>query len=293
MTTDEKLDALNIHKENARVLAKRRELSDKQRKIVIAEIASLLADTLPSRSPKEIWGEFNKAIDNLSGEEKIIFCREFVATKERMHALQSIIHDSAESIAPAGSHGKMAYVKNTYNSSAFDSFAAHISHAKSVVAPSFSASCEKVADGECEFCILPTENSEDGKLLAFYSLIDRYDLQICAVCDIEDEQSRTVRYALLRKELPETQEKNRQREYILEFSIISENGDFLTDMLSATNECRAELVSFDFLPMQYDINLKKYLFLFKLNFEDALPLIAFLALNYHNYTPVGFYPNAE
>ncbi len=293
MAINERLDEINIHKENVRIISKRRDLSCEQRKIAIAEIASLLANEITKITPADIWNQFIEAVEDLGGDEKIILCRELIATKERIQVIQTIIHNVADSIPPAGAHGKVAYVKNIYNSSAFDEFAMRISHAKPIVTQSFAASCEKVADGECEFCILPIENSEDGKLLAFYSLIDRYDLQICAVCDIEDEQSRTVRYALLRKEIPEMQERNKQREYMLEFSIISENGDFLSHMLSATEECSAELLAFDFLPMQYDVNLKKYLFLFKLKFEDALPLIAFLAFNYHNYTPVGFYPNIE
>ena len=60
--------------------------------------------------------------------------------------------------------------------------------------------CEEVRSGLCEYCILPLENTHSGRLTVFTRLILRYDLQVVAVCDLENgaAEGQITRFALLR-----------------------------------------------------------------------------------------------
>lgn len=88
--------------------------------------------------------------------------------------------------------GKISYMRNKFTEKAFDKFAKVIDDAKLSHADSFEGSCMDVYNGICEYCILPTENSSDGKLSAFYKLIEKYDLHIAASTVIQDEETSTI-----------------------------------------------------------------------------------------------------
>jgi hypothetical protein len=64
--------------------------------------------------------------------------------------------------------------------------------------------CAKVSGGQCEYCLLPIEGSEGGRLHSFLHLIEKYDLKIAAVCDVSVRSgidSPKTRFALLRRSM--------------------------------------------------------------------------------------------
>ncbi len=282
-------DALKIFSNNANTIFERKNALQEQLNITLSALAKELI-----RSSSDIPQNTLKHFSYLSGAKypqgKIILLHELLKNKDTEKLLKESASLPSERNVSAGSHGKIAFVKNEYNLLAFDIFNKDIPHAKPVTFPSFSEACISVSDGECEFCILPIQNSRDGKLLSFYSLLDKYDLKIYSVCGIEDEQSRSVLYGLISKELCFSQKGFKgQERLLLEFSLIFENGEFMRELLDVANEIGAVLLNFNFCPVSYDANQNKYFFTFDVPTTELLTLVCYLAFEYHSYTTIGFY----
>ncbi len=65
----------------------------------------------------------------------------------------------------------------------------------------FSSVCEAVHDQHADMCILPIENSVDGRLTGFYNLISKYELFTVSVCDVMNyDTSVRTRFSLLSSE---------------------------------------------------------------------------------------------
>jgi hypothetical protein len=139
---------------------------------------------------------------------------------------------------------------------------------------------------------LPIENSVDGKLFGFYSLIDRFELKICSVCDIEGEGDSRIRYALAGKNCREPS-KNflKTAGFILEFFVLDSGNGLLDGLFEAAGECNADLLSIDVRPVPYDSQLKKFFLGFRIGGKDAMLFCTLLALYYDSYSPIGLYLN--
>jgi hypothetical protein len=196
---------------------------------------------------------------------------------------------SGEEIS-AGSHGKVAIVRNSYNEYAFSRISRVITHPKEVFVSSFTSACEEVYDGRCEFCILPVESSQSGRLFSFYSMLDRYELRICASCELEsdDGSEGSVKYALIGRALPDRIAKNSS--WSFEFSVISDGGRVLSDISGVSEIFGARLIKIDSLPVEYDGRLQKYYFTFGLPETSIAAFDLFLENEYARYDAVGLYP---
>ena len=92
--------------------------------------------------------------------------------------------------------GRVAFSESNMLTSAFEEFRKSDGMLSASYVRSFSDACEDVYSGECEWCILPIENSRDGALLSVYNLIEKYELCISKVCVINNEEL-TTKFALL------------------------------------------------------------------------------------------------
>ncbi len=191
--------------------------------------------------------------------------------------------------AQPGSHGKISYVRNKYNDVAFENFSFIIRNAKFSYAPSFASACEDVISGVCEYAILPIENSSDGRLFGFYSLLDRYELHICATTSLEtnEDNASSIRFALIGKNAPEKIENDALCNF--EFSIARENGKRLAELLQAAYEFSAFPQKTDTISLEYDHDLYKHYLTFSIPCEEAYAFALYLSFEYPNYTPIGFY----
>lgn len=285
MLKDERLKILS---ENIGVFTSRTDIPFEQRKLTLSHIASILCESYSNLSLKELDSIYKEITPDASGEEKILLYKE-MSLHRNLNARMKEEFSIGSAETPAGAHGKIAFVKNDLNNTAFDFLSRSINNAKPIWVLSFASACESVVDGKSEFCLLPIENSSDGKLLGFYSMIERYDLKICTVCEVDDRQGETVSYALLARGCKELSKKSDGCELAFEFSLLSESCDFLTELLCASSACQASMEKVCFLPVQYDTRLKRYIFSFKVPSQELLPFNAFLALSYHSYTPIGYY----
>lgn len=108
--------------------------------------------------------------------------------------------DSLPSPLPAMARGRIAYMPAAFADKAYLRLSALVESPRAAATASFVDACEEVRSGLCEYCILPLENTHSGRLTVFTRLILRYDLQVVAVCDLENgaAEGQITRFALLR-----------------------------------------------------------------------------------------------
>ena len=288
MTLNERLDIL---RGNLDVLSKRSDITSEQRALTLSEIARSVCEAHEGEELSLIAEHYSKIVPEASPADRIILCRELLLRKKSAERLKRLIAIGDGEEVPAGSHGKIAYPKNKYNDAAFELLSSTISSPRAVYTSSINGACEAVTEGSCEFCILPIENSLDGKLFSFYSLLDRFELKIYAACDIEGEGDSRVSYALVgrssRKASGSAEKRSRP---ILEFFVLDSAQGILDTISEAAKECNAELLSIDTRPVPYDAQSKKFILSFKVSYKDAMLFCAFLALYCDSYSPIGLYP---
>jgi len=274
--------------ENISKLRERERIIDEQRSICLSLLSSQIREENRQDSAEAVYRAFCQSLPDASGKEKLTFCRSLLQSPEELLA---IADDTA-----AGSHGKVAYVKNRYNDAAFELFSKKITNAKSVSVSSFADACEETFDNRCEFCIVPLENTYDGKLFGFYSMLDRYELKIVDCAEIEtDDPSKLIRFALVRRGISSRSFNamlKRHRECIFEFSIAESSGAFMTEVLSAVTETRGVLTKVDSLPVQYDDRQRRFFFTVSLPPRELSAFCLYLTLEFSSYTFIGLYPPA-
>lgn len=285
MTLEEKQ---RIYIDNLRQLSKRQSINDQQRKNTISELASLYRDSYSS-TDKALEG-LKSISTSLSASDEIIFLHE-ICRSELGEQIKNLLFIGSTEPTSAGSHSKISYVKNRYNDIAFEHFSRSVPNAKPDYASSFAESCENVFDGLCEFCILPLANSKDGRLMSFYNLLDRYELKICEIIELDSEDSAsTLRIARISRACRDQRGKiQRNQKYIFEFSIINESTDFLASLFEAARQSNARLISIDSLPTEYASNMQKFFLSFSIPQQNASSFRLFVALNHQTYTPIGIY----
>ena len=285
MTNEEKIEIL---KKNLQILSARQTITNQQKNLTVKDLAEAISiDRNCLKKLNEILSDDKL---NLSYEDKISFCRNMCNSnlQKEIHTLLIIGSDEP---TPAGAHSKISFIKNKYNDLAFERFSRFVPHAKADYATSFKECCENVTDGVCEYCILPITSSTDGRFMSFYSLLDRYELKICAVTDIEDEEaSKTVRYACVGKNCVDRfEKKNLKNDIIFEFYTIDTTADVLPLLLLCAKEASAEIVNIDSIPVEYSSRLQKFFFSFKIPSQNSLFFRLLTAITQENYVPIGIY----
>lgn len=159
---------------------------------------------------------------------------------------------------PSTAKGRLAYMVNAFADKAYMIFSEHVPHCRAAGFHSYVDACEEVWSGLCEYCILPMENTYDGKLVSFSRLMLKYRLQIVAVCDIKDTtgvHETTTRFALLRsagedwEPLPSPMILPRTPAAYLEFLHTTATPSF-GEITAAAELCGLSLDRVDTLPSQ-------------------------------------------
>ncbi len=275
-----------IHCDNLTVFSHRAEMTATQRKLTLKlAIEELLSD---SKSPAELFDLFSQSIEAPRAEDKAIFCKHLLSSTQKAEAhFRGFFADGER--AQAGAHGRVALVNNPYNDEAFSRFSRAIVNPKKAYFPSFIEMCESVIDGKCEFCVLPMENTRNGRLFGFYDMIDRYELKICAVTELDAEEAvGRTRYGLIGKSRPDRIPKNSLWNF--EFSVVAESERFPTDILQIAPIFEATALKIDSIPLRYDEDSQRIYFSFRLpeSFVPAFDL--YLSKEHSRYTTIGYYP---
>ena len=287
MTDQKKLDILQSNLQEFNLRCK---ISREQRSLTLIEIARTLCDLYEGEELSRIVARYSEISSDASPSDRLILCRELLSRKRRSLELKRLTSIGDKEDTPAGSHGKIAYTKNNFNDAAFEQLSSSINSPRAIYTASINGACEAVADGSCEFCILPIENSVDGKLFGFYSLIDRFELKIASVCDIEGEGDSHIKYALVGRNSREPANQLFEKsKFVFEFFVLDSGNGLLDGLFEAAGECNADLLSIDVRPVPYDSQLKKFFLGFRLGGKDAMLFCTLLALYYDSYSPIGLY----
>ena len=239
-------------------------------------------------SLEALFEEFSAQASSSDEMAKAMFCRAYTKRREKAPPLRPEQLFGLGDLPPAGAHGKIALVRNRYNERAYECFSNVIKNAKPLYVSDFSDACELVFNGQCSHCILPVENNTSGRLFGFYSMMDRYELKICAIAEVDgDDATQSVRYALVGRSLPRTLSKT--QDCVLEFSLTREDNTHLSALLLALEALGASVHKIDFLPLEYDHSFHRIYFTLHVSATDASALGTYLSLCYPNYTPIGFY----
>ncbi|MBE6596697.1 MAG: hypothetical protein E7641_03405 [Ruminococcaceae bacterium] len=264
----------------------------KRQKAIIATCLSEDILTIPEISLEEKYGLFSEQLEALDVSDKLCFCRALIKDLSNLEGLRSPLRDTDIPV-PAGSHGKIAFIRNNYNDLALKKLSAAVPHSKSVQKSNFEDCCEAVASGECEFAVIPVENTSDGKMFGFYSLIDRYELRICAVCSIEsDDLSKTVRYALVGRNFisDEVEKLCSKKPRTFEFSLLKSRLEEIDEIISAVSLCSSKVLRVSSVEHAYDSEMTKFYFSCSLSRATELDVLTvYLQLEHPQYDPIGIY----
>ena len=280
---------INTLAENMELLCKRRNICDEQRLLTLEQFIEISCSQLQGDAVANInliYQTANKFGGKLSCKEKIFVCKLISANTNAQYDIAQKLSETAEDIGE-DVRGRIAYVKNTQNDSAFLAFSQQLKNARAFYAPTFSDCCEAVVDNKCEFCILPIENADGGKLYSFYSLIDKYELKICttARCVTDDEQD--VVYALVSKSIsPAVITAPHMR---FEFTTVGEQGDHIGEVIKALQHLSCNIYSLNTRPIEYDYQKQKCIFSVDVPDNSLAPLLIYLENEYPRYTPIGLY----
>ena len=220
---------------------------------------------------------FKETVSRMSSEQKDIF-RQYWQEQE-----VTVSADASE---------RIAYLKNSYNDTAYLQFSSLLSSPRAAYFSSVVDVCESVYNGSCEYCILPVETDSDGKLLSFYEMILKYGFRITAVYDLQSGGGYT-RYALLSRRfaINSTGLRSKARNRYFEFIITDNDNVSLEELLSAARFCSLKLCRIDTLSVRSGRNGSGSLLcpVFKCNGSDMQTFLAFLAIDCPDFIPVGLY----
>ncbi len=246
-------------------------------------LPAITAETADVKIPKEF-------LLSASTRQRILLCS---ALRELLPAPQSLWQEfffpTNEEPDPASFH-RISYQKNSYTDLAFDRFSRFLHDPRAAYTHSFSSVCEDVYNGLSEYCILPIENSSEGRLNSFSNLIEQYGLKISATCEISTGDDRITKFALLRKSLSVLPSMASLPQYF-EFSCTLSEYPRAEDVLLAARytgliPARSEIRSHERISDRQTLHA-----VFDIKSGDLPAFLLYLFMELPNATPIGIYHN--
>lgn len=186
-----------------------------------------------------------------------------------------------------GTQPVISYVSNPYSEEARDRLLG-AARLREHGCRSFSELCDDIGSGSCDGCIIPLENTSDGKLMGFYSIIDRFELKIFRTCDIESSDgTQSTRYALLTRYACPPQ--GEAAEHYLEVSLPVTNGAALRQLADAAARMSLELCRIDSVPQHYDEASATHYLVLRGKRDALLCFLLYLRLEHSGHTLIGLY----
>ncbi len=258
-----------------------------------------------------------RVLSAANDEERLLLCRELAHACDRLYLvsageyndrwvrqLMDLIREDErmddngepdlEARTPRPVGERIAYLRNTYTDLAYETFSSVLSHTSSTYYSDFPGVCEALYYERATACILPMENSTDGKLLRFYSLMTKYDLRIAYITQITAwDTDVTTRYALLRRAVSVPYpDKLDAVALFFECRIMPEEDMPLYRILAAADAYHFSLSRIDTVPSPYeDDDRTTYdLILRAEDGADFVSLLTYFYLLVQGFTLLGIYP---
>ncbi len=190
-------------------------------------------------------------------------------------------------VAPLKSEPKVAYLDNRQSKEALTHFLCGLCDASAEPMHNFSNVAEAVYAQKCDLCVLPIENSSDGRLSSFYNLIAKYELFITAVTDVTNyDFSLRTRYALL-AHCPTSHLNTETIGCKLLFELDSELT--ASEVLTAADFFNVDCVSIDCIPEAYRVGNSIGAFTLAGTRNSIIELLFWLYLRQMPYILQGIY----
>jgi len=187
----------------------------------------------------------------------------------------------------------VAYLRNYYSDEAYRKFSEELQSLQVVYNNDFTGVCEDVYDNLVKFCILPIENTNDGVLNSFHSLISKYELKTVMTCDVSTADGEGfTRFALLKKnvEILPTEERTTYASFLFDTS--DQDSGFIdvtiADILSVA-ECFGLILSKLGSHADPHDNVSVCEAVFRADGGDLAGFLCFLQMEVPFYTVLGIY----
>lgn len=253
-----------------------------------AFLASLPDHRLPQPTTSDNKLPFAEGLcRELSTRQRILLCMELRKNLPAPSNLwQDFFFPSSEELS-SFSFNRISYQKNSYTEAAFARFSGILGEARASYAHSFPSVCEDVYNGICEYCILPVENSTEGRLNSFFRLISQFDLKIAAACDVKTGEDKTTRFALLRRSITQLHVAPALPRYYEFFCTLGEY-PAPQDLLTAARFCSLQIERTE-LSSDTDGFSSMHAVL-RTDHGDLPAFLLYLAMEVPNTNPIGLYP---
>ena len=205
------------------------------------------------------------------------------------HDVPDYFFSDAEEISDFAK-SRVIFQRTNYADLAYRAFAKQLTAPHALYTHNFTLACEEVERGNCEYCILPLENSSEGALHSFSRLIDRFALKIVACCDIPTEDgARITRFALLRRSLSPLFDPISPNT-VFECVIPNTCSGSVAELLFAAQLCDLRLSHVDSrLHTLDEAKTPSTHFLFTVGDGDLCAFLLYLAMEAHDYEILGIY----
>lgn len=268
---------------NLNQLKEREAIIKELRALEIAEIPYTLGETVELRDIIQLYRRYMPLSNNvLTVEDRIEFCK-IIAERNKQSLKNILIKTDTEATINA-----IAYVKNPYSIEALALLCKDVEVHDEHIFSSFGELCDDISSGLSDACIIPIENTADGKLINFYSIIDRFELKIIATCEIESSDGNQItRYALLKRHLTIP---DHEKCYV-EISLISAQSNTVKDILEAAVLLDLSIYRINSMPLRYNRSSFEISSVLYGELDSIISFILFLKLNIPQHTILGLYNN--
>ena len=183
----------------------------------------------------------------------------------------------------------VSYLRNPLADIAFNNFSKLLKEPRVAYGESFSDVCEDVYYGRTPYCILPIENSDDGRMTGFCNMIRKYGLKIVLTCKVDSANGKSTGFALLKRDIAKIECKSgiSDGEYV-EFGFNFGEKIRLQEVLQAASFFGFSLHRVDSFPIYY--SEKEYYFdvIFKGN-GDLKKFLFWIELEIPRFEIIGLY----
>ena len=171
--------------------------------------------------------------------------------------------------------GRVAYFRTALSDEAFDGFSEELPRPTAVPSLDYADSCETVAPGEADYCILPLTSPGGARAESIYALLALYRLAVVSVRTVYDGEDAPVLFALAgRAPLAEEPECA-----ALMISIPEATADAPAALTAASEYAGMHLT---YLRCDAGVTLE-------LTGRDPLPFLVYLCLFYPDFRVGGYY----
>lgn len=225
--------------------------------------------------------------------DRICLCSAILDTASRRLTVEDFLGTEGGIKVP----NRISYLKNAYTDEAYSRFSAVLKEPTVTYCDDFAAVCEDVYYSRASLCIIPIENSVEGKLSAFRNLINKYELKIVMTCQVlSSDGSTQTRFALLKKNIERIQLLGYPKKTdMFEFSVILSETDqqsaCLADILFAARYFGLILYKADSSPVSYSDTAYKQDLIFCIDKVELVGFICYLTFEAPQFVAVGIYPH--